>query len=154
MSNVRWTPLSMSGRGAESLGQCNAERAPRRIGQVRRHERVVSVADFPELLGIAEVSGGEMIEPLALGDAVFLQRGEILRWRHEAATETGDGTAVRGDELHDLDVVITAGRRELAALAKLREESEGIVVHGMPLMPSAPNAPLAFFWARRSRAWW
>ena len=72
----------------------------------------VGVADSPELLRVAEILRGNVVEALAFGHGVFLQQREILRRRNEAPPQVGDLGSVRHRQAGERRFVITAVRRE------------------------------------------
>ena len=55
-----------------------------------RGDRAIGVGDAPELLRVAEVQGGDVVEPLPGAHDVLPQQGEGVRRRHEPAADIGD----------------------------------------------------------------
>ena len=107
------TSASTTDCGAgDAFGQRDAQTPSNRLGQLRRAQRAVGVAQTPELFRVAEVMRGDVIEPLALRDGVLLQQLEAFRLRHEATPEIDDGEAAHF-ERRRLDAVVTAGERKV-----------------------------------------
>src|SRR5262249_46215867 len=97
--SVRGTPVSIR-RPPDALGQGDEHPATDGLDQLVGAERGVRVAQPPEQLGVAQVPGGQVVEPVPLCNRVLLDHGEPLRRRDEAAPEEHDQPAVgRGDRV-------------------------------------------------------
>ena len=68
----------------------------------------VGVAQAPELLRIADIPGGEIIQAIALHDEMLLHHAELFRRRHEAAAQIDHRPAVARGQLGRCDGVIAA----------------------------------------------
>src|SRR5581483_8000737 len=101
---VRCTPLSTR-RPRNAFRQGDAELPARRLGQLFRADRPVRVADAPELLRVADIARGQVVQPVAARHRVLLQQGEALRLGHEPPPEVGDRLAVRRLRGRQVDAV-------------------------------------------------
>src|SRR6266511_4031491 len=103
---------SAIGRSRDALGQRDPQPPPHRLRQLLRPHRTVGVRDPPELLGVAEVFRGDVVQSVAVHDGVLEQQHEPVRLRHEAPPQVDDRPARTGLELGGLDVRVAARRRE------------------------------------------
>src|SRR3712207_2934842 len=94
-----------------ALGQRDSQVAPNLGGQVVGMHGVVGVADLPELLWVAEVARGHVVEPVALGHDMLLEQRESLGRRDEAPPQVGDRLAIGVDERRHVDPVVSAAGR-------------------------------------------
>src|SRR5688572_26807478 len=82
--SVRWMPFNMRGRllgarGRHALRQRDANHVAGSRGEIVRTQRAVGIAHAPELFRIANVAGGQDIEPLPFDDEVLVEESEVLR---------------------------------------------------------------------------
>src|SRR4051812_29014136 len=85
-------PLSID-RPLSAPGHLKCEgypQSPSGNGQPGRIQRPVGVTDTPEQLGVAHMTGGDVIQPLARPDKMFLYQSELFRLRDEAASQVDD----------------------------------------------------------------
>src|SRR5712691_2940001 len=136
-------PLS-TGYPRHALRQRDAQPAADGFDQLVGSDRVVGVAEPPILLGIAEVFGGEIIEPVVLNDRVLLHDHEAVRLRHETPPDIGNRDARGGFQGRNVDAMVAAVGRKQAGLQPdlLHQRLQGCVRigHGMPPRPSALSA--------------
>src|SRR3954452_25082572 len=102
-------PLSIGLHSGDPFGQRNPDMAADCVGQVVGSHGGVRVAHAPELLGIAEVLGGDVVESLALANDVLLQRDKALRRRDDPAAEVLDRASVWPGQLRDFGGKVATG---------------------------------------------
>lgn len=69
----------------------------------------IGIAQTPELFRVAQVAGGDVIQPLFVGDSVFLQQRKSFWGRHKTAAQVDDGFASFSFQGGGFQAVITAG---------------------------------------------
>src|ERR1019366_1721844 len=106
--SVRFSALSTA-YPRNTLRQSDAQDAPDPLGKILGPHRSIGIADAPILLRVAEKPRGDVVEALALGDGVELQRREAVGRRQDAPSHVRNGAAIGRGQRDDGQTVVPAG---------------------------------------------
>jgi hypothetical protein len=81
--------------------------------QLGRVQRGVGIADPPELFRVAQVMGGDIVQPIALLHQVLLYQRKSLWCRHKAPPQMHDRAPIGQLQLNRLQAGVAAIGREI-----------------------------------------